>query len=378
MTADAMFFFGTLRDPLTRDAVIGPEAAGLSIRAAVIADARAHGVKGQDFPILIAEDGAQADGILVTGITAEARARLAFFEGEFGYTLEPRQVTADGQTHEVEVFIADPAAFETDGPWDFARWQADQRAGFVRSAAELMRHYGTRPATDAPVLWNGIRARQFSATRAADQQRPAQHRSPFGRADVRVSRHAQPYAHFFSIEDHTLSHRLHNGGWSAPLERAVLASADAVTVLPWDPVTDRVLLIEQFRPAPFVRGDQSPWLLEPVAGRMDGLESPEDCARREAREEAGITLTALEKVNSHYPSPGTVTEYVTCYIGRADLARAGGVHGVETEHEDIRSHLLTLAEAEAAVASGEIAVGPLIVSLYYLRLHHARLRAAWG
>ncbi len=48
-----------------------------------------------------------------------------------------------------------------------------------------------------------------------------------------------------------------------------IASADAVTVLPYDPVRDRVLLIEQYRFGVHMRGDPRPWVLEPVAGRID-------------------------------------------------------------------------------------------------------------
>lgn len=377
MSADAMFFFGTLRDQATRDAVLGANAR-LTCRPAVIRDAAAYAVQDRDYPILIAEPGAEATGILVTDFSDEARARLQFFEGEFGYVLQQRDVWVDGEPCGAEVFIADPCDVALAGLWDFGHWQAAHRTGFVAAAAELMGYFGRRDPADVPMLWNSIRVRHWSAARAAADHRPAQHRTSYGRGDVRVSRHDRPYADFFSMEDHTLSHRRHDGGWSDPLNRAVLASADAVTVVPWDPVRDEVLLIEQFRPAPFTRGDTAPWLLEPIAGRMDGLESPETCAHREAMEEAGLTFTALERVGAHYPSPGTVTEYVTCFIGCTDLSGAGGVHGLASEHEDIRSHILKLSDAEAAITSGEIAVGPLILSLYYLRLNHGRLRAAWG
>ena len=54
---------------------------------------------------------------------------------------------------------------------------------------------------------------------------------------------------------------------SDEVNRAVFISGDAVTVLPYDPRRDRVLLIEQFRAGPFARGDDQPWLLEAIAGR---------------------------------------------------------------------------------------------------------------
>ena len=74
---------------------------------------------------------------------------------------------------------------------------------------------------------------------------------------------------------------LFGGGQSAPLLREVFVATDAALVLPYDPLRDRVLLVEQFRMGPYGRGDPRPFLLEPVAGRIDAGETPEEAARRE-------------------------------------------------------------------------------------------------
>ena len=50
---------------------------------------------------------------------------------------------------------------------------------------------------------------------------------------------------------------------------------------------------------------------------------------------------------------------------------------MESEHEDIRAIVISLDEARAAVARGEVNNAPLLVSLQWLDLHHARLEAAW-
>jgi nudix-type nucleoside diphosphatase (YffH/AdpP family) len=162
---------------------------------------------------------------------------------------------------------------------------------------------------------------------------------------------------------------------SATVTRAALVAGDAATVLPYDPAADTVLLIEQFRFGPWVRGDLRPWTLEPVAGRIDPGESPEEAVRREAREEAGIGLDRLEKVAAYYPTTGAVSEYVHSFVGLCDLAgRAGTVAGSEAEDEDILSHVISFARLMDLVASGEAENGPLLLSAFWLAANRGRLR----
>ncbi|MDF3605302.1 NUDIX domain-containing protein [Paracoccus sp. DMF-8] len=198
---------------------------------------------------------------------------------------------------------------------------------------------------------------------------------PGGGAWELLSR-SEPYAHFFSVESLRLRHSLNSGGWSDPLERAVFVSGDATVLLPWDPVRDRVLLIDQFRAGPAARGDREPWLYEAIAGRVDAGEAPEAAARREAVEEAGIAIGQVFSAPAHYPSPGAVAEFLYLYIGIADLPDgAAGIAGLASEDEDIRSHLVSRSALMDMVDSGRIRNGPLLVLALWLDRHADRLRA---
>jgi len=150
-----------------------------------------------------------------------------------------------------------------------------------------------------------------------------------------------------------------------------------VTVLPFDARRDAVLLIEQFRAGPHARRDPRPWCLEAVAGRCDKLEPPEATARREAREEAGLEFGRVERIAAYYPTPGIAAEFITAFVGEADLGASGGVHGLDEEDEDIRAIVVPVAEALAAAEGGEINNAPLLLSLFWLARHHLRLAAAW-
>ncbi|MEM7438366.1 MAG: NUDIX domain-containing protein [Pseudomonadota bacterium] len=226
-------------------------------------------------------------------------------------------------------------------------------------------------------FWPGLRMRAQSALAARRQVPPVIHRKGFRRDDIEVVHRSLPYARYFDLEDVRLRHPTFSGGMSDTILRSCLRAADAVTVLPYDPATDQVLLVEQFRPGAFSRGDPNPWVLEPVAGRVDRIEAPEEVAHREAKEEAGLDLYQLEKIAGYYPSPGAMTEYLTSFLGLCHLAdHDEGVHGLETEAEDICTHILSFAAAMDLLSTGEADNGPLLLSLYYLQANRARLRGA--
>jgi nudix-type nucleoside diphosphatase (YffH/AdpP family) len=217
--------------------------------------------------------------------------------------------------------------------------------------------------------------RALARSRGPSTATPVALGAGLGAADVDAAERAFAYARYFAIEEHRLTHRRFDGGTSDLLERAVFTSGDAVTVLPYDPRRNAVLLIEQFRSGPWARRDPRPWCLETIAGRCDRIEPPEATARREAREEAGLELGRLERIAGFYPSPAIIAEYIVSFVGEANLDGAGGTHGLAEEHEDIRAVVVPLADALAAVASGEINTAPLMLSLLWLERNAARFQA---
>ena len=69
----------------------------------------------------------------------------------------------------------------------------------------------------------------------------------FTAQDLRVVADSRVYEGHFAVRRISLQHRLFAGGWSETLEREVFERGDAVGVLPWDPVRDELVMLEQFR-----------------------------------------------------------------------------------------------------------------------------------
>jgi len=187
---------------------------------------------------------------------------------------------------------------------------------------------------------------------------------------------SERYSGFFRINRYRLRHRLFAGGWSGEIEREVFERGHAVGVLPYDPVADSVVLIEQFRIGALVAG-MSPWLIEVVAGIVEEGETPEEVARRESLEEAGLEILALMPMCRYLVSPGGSSESVRLYCGRVDSRGAGGIHGLAEEHEDIRVDLMPYGEAIRLLEEGRITNSVSLIALQWLALHRERVRAAW-
>jgi ADP-ribose pyrophosphatase len=184
------------------------------------------------------------------------------------------------------------------------------------------------------------------------------------------------YRGFFSLERLTLRHSLFGGGMSPPITRELIEKGDVAAVLLYDPELDRVVLIEQFRIGA-VRDPDGPWMLEVVAGLIEQGESPEDVARREAMEEAGCAVLDLVPIATFYASPSKTTERSFLYCGRVDAARAGGVHGLAHEGEDIRVVPLDAGEALQLLQSGRVNSAWPMIALQWLALNRERIRSRW-
>jgi hypothetical protein len=170
---------------------------------------------------------------------------------------------------------------------------------------------------------------------AARRPAPAEVRTDTGIDTVEQLTRETPHAGFFLTQSYELRHPNFDGGMSPVVRREVFVATDAAIVLPYDPVRDRVLLVEQFRMGPYGRGD------------------------------------------ARYCTPGCSTEYFHLYLGLCDLPdTTKGRGGLDSENEDIRTHILGFEAAMHLLETGEADNGPLVLSLLWLQRERARIRAS--
>lgn len=195
--------------------------------------------------------------------------------------------------------------------------------------------------------------------------------------NVRIVEAHVAYRGFFKLVCYRLQHRLYEGGWSPVLTRELLERGHAAAVLPYDPVRDEVVLIEQFRIGALCAPGGA-WVLETIAGIVEPGEDPGDVARREALEEAGCVIGELVPMHEFLVSPGGTSERIALYCARVDASAIGGVHGLIDEGEDIRPRVWRWAEVAMNLQAGRIISATPIIALQWLALHRDKLRTDWG
>jgi len=198
----------------------------------------------------------------------------------------------------------------------------------------------------------------------------------FAKKDVEIIARETLYSGFFSLDLYRFRHRLFNGEMSGEVRREIFERGHAAVLLPFDPVRDEVVLVEQIRIAAYDTSE-SPWLLELVAGMIEEGETVEDVARREAVEEAGLTVGRTKKMMSYLASPGGTSERLSLLVGEVDATTAEGIHGLADENEDIRVHVVSREQAYRWVEEGKIDNAASVIALQWLQLHYQDLRHEW-
>ncbi|WP_150143192.1 ADP-ribose diphosphatase [Candidatus Enterovibrio escicola] len=193
----------------------------------------------------------------------------------------------------------------------------------------------------------------------------------FGQNDVQIDASNLVYNGHFKIIKYHFRHRMFAGGWSNTIERELFERGNAVAMLPYDPVTDKVVLIEQIRVGAMI-SSESPWQLEIVAGVIDESETTELVAIREAQEEAGLPVKRLIFMTSYLSSSGGCSERITLYLGLVDSTTAEGLHGLPDEGEDIRVHVVPRKTAYQWVVDGKIENAASVIALQWLALNQRK------
>ncbi len=369
-----LFVYGTLCDHELLENVLGRHVTASEVCLGEFKDHTVHWVQDQNYPVIIPHVGSTAKGHVLTGLSQEDLAKLDYYEGGFGYFTQDVSISTQSGTLSALVYFSDHQDVALGAKWELARWQ-NVWGPMARSASlEFMSAFGTTPSKNLIPYFNMMQVRAHSRILGQTDPRLRAERGPSDQA-IEIQSHRRPYSKFFALEEFSLRHSTYVGAMSPVMERAVFVSGDASIVLPYDPVRDRVLLVEQFRMGPFARTDAMPWCLEPIAGRVDAGEDPEATALREAKEEANLDIMALHHVSSAYSSPGSTSEVFHLYVGIADLPDdIVQIGGEASEDEDILSRLFSYEELMQMADKNQLLALPTLTVALWLARHKQKLQ----
>jgi ADP-ribose pyrophosphatase len=182
----------------------------------------------------------------------------------------------------------------------------------------------------------------------------------------------------FAVQRVRFRHRRFDGTPSATLTWELWRRGNGVLVLPYDPVTDRVALIEQFR-LPALAAGLAPVMTECPAGLLEAGEDSAAAGRRELQEETGLEARDMARIGAFMLMQGGCDEVVHFWCARVALADVeAATHGLAAEGEDTRVTVVAAEDAFRMVAANRIENAPAALSLLWLQVNRARLREEWS
>ncbi|WP_426625909.1 NUDIX domain-containing protein [Leifsonia sp. McL0607] len=215
-------------------------------------------------------------------------------------------------------------------------------------------HHDARPGHDLP----------------DDRGRTGLHRTGrglTGNPDVRINDVEVVSDGWYVLRRTTFDYRGRDGEWTTHA-RETYDRGNGATVLLYDPVGRTLLLSRQFRLPAYVNGHPDGMLVEAAAGLLDG-DAPEEAIRREAAEELGVQVGALDHLFDLFMSPGSVTECVHFYAAEYLPTEIAGGGGLAEEGEEIEPVTVGYDEALAMIADGRIVDGKTVILLQWAALN---------
>ena len=133
----------------------------------------------------------------------------------------------------------------------------------------------------------------------------------------------------------------------------VIEHGGSVVIVPLD-AAGNLVFVRQYRHA---TGQD---ILELPAGTLSADEAPEDCARRELREETGFAAIDLEQIGAFFLAPGYSTEFMTVFLAR------GLTHDPLPADEDefLQVEKVPLARAMEMARAGQILDAKSLAALF--------------
>ena len=200
--------------------------------------------------------------------------------------------------------------------------------------------------------------------------------------NVQIVRDETVWSGRFQLDVVTFRQRRFDGTLSGERKWELFRRGRAAAVLPYDPWTDQVVLMEQFR-LPALAAGMEPVMVEVPAGLCDAGEDPAATVQREIQEEMGIETDRLEPIGDFLLTPGGSDERCTLFAGRVRAPEAGpdgdaGNFGLASENEDIRRRVWPAERAIEAAIAGSFPNSVTAIALLWLAARRERLRAQWS
>ena len=187
------------------------------------------------------------------------------------------------------------------------------------------------------------------------------------KSNYKINQKIKHYDGFFKLYKLNFDHKKHDGKWNTNVSREVFSGAHVATVIPYDPIKKKILLLKQVRAGVLSR-NHGPLVTEIVAGIIDEGEIPQETARRECLEETGCDVKKLVDIYSYYPAPGSSESYYHLFLAEIEAFDGEKIFGLDNENEDILVKSYSVDEVKSLLKNKEIINGVTLLALQWFFL----------
>jgi ADP-ribose pyrophosphatase len=182
---------------------------------------------------------------------------------------------------------------------------------------------------------------------------------------------------FLRLNRYRLGLTVPSTGRRVVVDRECVGGLNSAAVLPFNPATGRVVLVEQFRIGA-LQADPAGLTCEPPGGVIATGADAAETARREALEEAGCRIGAMTRIGTCRTCPGFSDERVELFCGEWRQAALPAVAGDPGEGEFTRVIVMDIDALIPVLGQGRFTAATLIIAVQWLALHRHRLDALWS
>ena len=174
---------------------------------------------------------------------------------------------------------------------------------------------------------------------------------------------------FYKMNKYEIMYQKHDGTWTDNLEREIFGGANVSALLPYDPIKDEIILLQQFRTGVISRYDDE-LLYEIVAGMIDENETPEESAKRECIEETGCIVKKIIPIQNYFPAPGSSESFYHVFLGEIDSIDGKKIMGLKSENEDILVKSFKINDVKKMLDEKKIKNSLTLVALQWFFLNY--------
>ena len=174
---------------------------------------------------------------------------------------------------------------------------------------------------------------------------------------------------FYKMNKYEIMYQKHDGTWTDNLEREIFGGANVSALLPYDPIKDEIILLQQFRTGVISRYDDE-LLYEIVAGMIDENETPEESAKRECIEETGCIVKKIIPIQNYFPAPGSSESFYHVFLGEIDSIDGKKIMGLKSENEDILVQSFKVKDVREMLINKVITNGVTLIALQWFFLEY--------